>query len=60
MKNYVVPVVKTPKKFRRVYLTIDNDVMVALDLDPDTVTAAELRKRLREVTGVAKRSNKRG
>lgn len=37
------------KNFRRLYVTIDDDVMSALGLDPATVTAVELRQRLREI-----------
>jgi len=39
----------TDKNFRRLYLTIDEDVMVILGLDPTTVTATDLRLRLREI-----------
>ncbi len=45
------------KKFKRLYLTVDNEVMEYLGLDPDTVTAAELRKRLREVVKLLKESD---
>jgi hypothetical protein len=37
------------KNFRRLYVTVDDDVMVIFGLDPKTVTATELRQRLREI-----------
>lgn len=39
----------TKKAFRRVYLTVDKDVMTALGLDAETVTSTQLRKRLRQL-----------
>jgi hypothetical protein len=42
-----------PTKYRRLWLTLDADVMAALGLDPETVTAVQLRRRLRELTHTA-------
>lgn len=41
--------VKRRKQFRRLNVTVDAATMTALGLDAATVTAAELRQRLREL-----------